>query len=57
MWGGFTGDSGEVARTTRTGEWSDDRSKQDVAVAKVDGIPFVTQKSSRSGGLLLLEGQ
>jgi hypothetical protein len=30
-------------RITRTGEWSDDRSKQDVAVAEVDGIQlFIT---------------
>jgi hypothetical protein len=42
---------------TRTGEWSDDRSKQDFAVAEVDRIHFVTQKSTRSGRLLLLENQ
>jgi hypothetical protein len=39
------------------GEWSDDRLKQDVAVAEVGGIPLVTQKSTRSGSLLMSEGQ
>jgi hypothetical protein len=39
------------------GEWSDDRSRQDVAVADFGGIPFVTQKFERSGILFLSEGQ
>jgi hypothetical protein len=36
-----------------TGEWSDDRSKQDVAADEFGGIPFVTQKSKSSGSLFL----
>jgi hypothetical protein len=30
-----------------TGEWSDDRSRLDVAAAEFGGITFVTQKSKR----------
>jgi hypothetical protein len=41
----------------KTGEWSEDRSKHDFASAKSWGIPFVTQKSARSGRLLLSDGQ
>jgi hypothetical protein len=40
-----------------TGEWSDNRSRQDVAVAEFGAIPYVTQKSKRSGSLFLSEGQ
>jgi hypothetical protein len=43
--------------TTVTGEWSDDRSRQDVAAAEFGGIPFVTQKSKRWGSLFMSEGQ
>jgi hypothetical protein len=32
----------------RTGEWSEDRSKQDLGKAESWGMPLVTQKSSRS---------
>jgi hypothetical protein len=45
-----------VVRSTMTGEWSDDRSRLDVAAAEFGGIPFVTQKSKRSGSLFLSEG-
>jgi hypothetical protein len=33
-----------VVSTSITGEWSDDRSRQDVAAAEFGGIPFVTEK-------------
>jgi hypothetical protein len=45
-----------VLRSTMTGEWSDDRSRMDVAVAEFGGIAFVTQKSKRSGSLFLSRG-
>jgi hypothetical protein len=41
----------------KTGEWSKNRSKHDFATAKSWGIHFVTQKSTRSGSLLLPDGQ
>jgi hypothetical protein len=43
--------------TTMTGEWLDDRSRQEVAAAEFGGIPFVTQKSKRSGSFFLSEDQ
>jgi hypothetical protein len=46
-----------VVSTTMTGEWPDDRSKQDVAATEFGRIPFVTQKSKRLGSLFLSEGQ
>jgi hypothetical protein len=55
--GGVSGGRACVVRSTLTGEWSDDRSRLDVAAAEIGGIPFVTQKSERSGSLFLLEGQ
>jgi hypothetical protein len=55
--GGVSGGRAWVVGTTMTGEWSDGRSRQDVAVAEFGGIPFVTQKSKRSGSLFLSEGQ
>jgi hypothetical protein len=55
--GGCSGGNACVVRSTMTGEWSDDRSKLDVAAAEFGGIPFVTQKSKRSGSLFLSEGQ
>jgi hypothetical protein len=41
----------------KTGECSEDRSKHDFATAKSWGIPFVKQKSTRSGSLFLSDGQ
>jgi hypothetical protein len=55
--GGVSRGTACVVRTTMTGEWSDDRSKQNVAAAGFGGIPFATQKSKRSGCLFLSEGQ
>jgi hypothetical protein len=55
--GGVSGGRACVVSTTMTGEWSDDRSKQDIAQAEFWGIPFVTLKSKRSGILFLSEGQ
>jgi hypothetical protein len=37
----------------KTGQWWEDRSKHDFAIVKSQGMPFVTQKSSRSGSLFL----
>jgi hypothetical protein len=48
---------GCVDSETRTGEWSEESSKQDFAVAKLLWIPLVTQKSSRSGNLFRSVGQ
>jgi hypothetical protein len=53
---GVSGGRACVVSTTMTGEWSNDRLKLDVAAA-FGGIPFVTQKSKRSGSLFLSEGQ
>jgi hypothetical protein len=55
--GGVSGGRACVVSTTMTGEWSDDRSKQDVAAAEFGRIPFMTQKSKRSGSLFLSKGQ
>jgi hypothetical protein len=41
----------------KTGEWSEDRSRHNFATEKSWGIPFVTQKFSRSGSLFLLDGK
>jgi hypothetical protein len=41
----------------KTGEWSGDMSKHDFATAKSWRIRFVTQKSFRSGSLLLSDGE
>jgi hypothetical protein len=54
--GGVSGGKARVMSTTVTGEWSDDRSRQDVAAAEFGGIPSVTQKSKRPGSLCLSEG-
>jgi hypothetical protein len=54
--GGVSGGRAWVVRTIMT-EWSNDRSRHDVAVAEFGGIPFVTQKYKRSGSLFLSEGQ
>jgi hypothetical protein len=43
--GGCSGGTTCVVRSTMTEEWSEDRSRLDVAVAEFWGIPFVTQKS------------
>jgi hypothetical protein len=53
--GGVFGSRACVVSITMTGEWSDDRSKQDVATAEFRGIHFVTQKSKRPGSLFLSE--
>jgi hypothetical protein len=42
---------------TKTGEWSEDKSRHDFATAKSEEIPFVTQKSIRSGILFTSDGQ
>jgi hypothetical protein len=55
--GGCSGGMACVVISTMTGEWSDDRSRLDVATAEFGGIPFVTRKSIRSGSLFLPEGQ
>jgi hypothetical protein len=55
--GGCSGGTACVLRSTMTGERSDDRSRLEVAAAEFGGIPFVTQKSKRSGSLFLSEGQ
>jgi hypothetical protein len=55
--GGCSGGRACVMRSTMTGEWSDDRSRLDVAAADFGGIPFVTQNSKRSDSLFLSEGQ
>jgi hypothetical protein len=39
-----------------TGEWSDERSKHNSAIAKFWMIPFVMQKSTRSGSLFQSDG-
>jgi hypothetical protein len=38
-------------------DWSDERSKYYLAIAKFWVIPFVTQKSTRSGSLFKSDGQ
>jgi hypothetical protein len=40
----------------RSGEWSEESSRQDFATAKLGGIPLVTQKSMRSGRFSLSVG-
>jgi hypothetical protein len=54
---GVSGGRACVVSTAMTGEWSDDRSRLDVAAAEFGGIPFVTQKSKRPGSLFLSKGQ
>jgi hypothetical protein len=39
-WGGVSGSSACIVRTTMAREWSDDRSKQDVAAAVFGGYPL-----------------
>jgi hypothetical protein len=41
----------------KTSEWLEDRSKHDFSTANSWGIPFVTQKSTRSSSLFLSGGQ
>jgi hypothetical protein len=55
--GCFSWFSARDVSVIKTGEWSEDRSKHDSATAKSLGIPFVAQKSTRSGSLFLSDGQ
>lgn len=41
----------------KTGVWSDDNSRQEVHSVKFSGMPFVIQKSNRSGIFYLSDGQ
>jgi hypothetical protein len=50
---GVSGIRACVVSTTKTGEWSEDRSRLDIAAAEFGVIHFLTQKSKRSGSLFL----
>jgi hypothetical protein len=54
-WGGVSGGRACVVSTTMAGEWSDDRSKQDVAAVEFGGLPFVT-KVQKVGQLISVRG-